>query len=195
MLTLAADAATKNPLVPNAGEIVVGFIAFAIVVWVLGKLAFPNIRKTYAERTERIEGGIERAQQMQAEAQRTLEQYREQLAQARQEANRTREEARSQGQQIIEELRGRAREEADRVRAQGEEQLAAERAQVVAQLRSEVGRLAVQLAERIVRESLRDDARQRRLVDDFLTGLDGGEAPAGAAEAAGTATAGTGQEK
>ncbi len=190
MLTFAA---TQNPLVPNAGEIVVGFIAFAIVVWVLAKLAFPNIRKTYAERTDRIEGGIRRAEQAQAEAQRTLEQYREQLAQARQEANRLREEARSQGQQILEEMRGQARDEADRIRAQGEDQLAAQREQALTQLRTEVGRLAVQLAERIVRESLQDDARQRRLVDEFLAGLDGGAAPA-AATGAGAAARGTGRE-
>jgi F-type H+-transporting ATPase subunit b len=180
VLTLAAEQAAKNPLIPNAGEIVVGFIAFALVFWVLAKLAFPNIRKTYAERTDRIEGGIQRAEEAQAEAQRTLEQYRAQLAEARGEANRMREEARTQGQQILEELRGQAREEADRIRAQGEEQLAAERAQVVTQLRTEVGRLAVQLAERIVRESLQDDARQRRIVDDFLAGLEGGAATAAA---------------
>lgn len=174
--------ASENVILPNIGELIVGAIVFAIVVWVLFKLAFPQIRKTYAERTDKIEGGLKRAEKAQAEAQETLEQYREQLAQARQEANRIREEAREQGQQILEELRAQAREEADRIRRQGEEQLRAERQQVVTSLRAEVGRLAVTLAERIVGESLADDQRQRRTVDDFIAGLEGGAVAAAGQE-------------
>lgn len=174
--------ASENVILPNVGELVVGAIVFAIVVWVLYKAAFPQIRKTYAERTDKIEGGLKRAEEAQAEAQQTLEQYREQLAQARQEANRIREEAREQGQQILEELRAQAREEAERIRAQGEEQLRAERQQVITALRGEVGRISVSLAERIVRESLADDERQRRIVDDFLAGLEGGSVAAAGQE-------------
>ena len=98
--------------------------------------------------------------------------YRELLEQTKADASRIREEARAEGRAIIDELRVKAQEEADRVRARGEEQLAAEREQVVAALRGDLGRLATELAERIVGESLDDDAAQSRVVDRFLEDLD-----------------------
>jgi F-type H+-transporting ATPase subunit b len=183
MMILAAE---NNPLIPDWGELILGFIAFAILVAVLVRLAFPSIERLYHERREAIEGGIRRAEEAQAEAQRTLQQYRAQLADARHEANRIREEARAQGQEIIDELRRQAQEEADRIRRRGEEQLAAERASVVVELRAEIGRLAVDLAERIVGESLQDDTRVRTTVDRFLDHVESG------AQTAGEATAPTG---
>src|SRR5690606_39083789 len=121
-----------------------------------------------AERTEAIEGGIKRAQELQAEAQRTLEQYRAQLAEARHEAARLREEAREQGARIKAELRQEAEAEARRIIEAAQAQIEAERRQALIQLRGEIGRLSVELASRIVGESLEDEARQRRSIDRCL---------------------------
>lgn len=172
-------AASDNPLIPAAGELVVGAIAFLIVFGLLAKLSFPRIQQTYAERTDRIEGGIKRAEEAQAEAQRTLEAYRQQLAEARQESNRILEEARADAQRIRQEIEQQARDQAADTLARAQEQIDSARQQAVLSLRSEVGRLAVELSERIVRSSLEDDARQRQLVDDFLAGLERDRAVAG----------------
>jgi F-type H+-transporting ATPase subunit b len=161
-----------NPLVPELPELIIGFIAFIIVFAILGRVLLPRIQKTLAERTDKIEGGLERAEAAQAEASRTLERYRAQLAEARQEASRLREEAREQGAQIITELREQAQAEARRITEAAQAQLAADRQQALAALRQEVGALAVDLAGRIIGESLADDARQHRLVDRFLDELD-----------------------
>ncbi|MGI8682306.1 MAG: hypothetical protein ACR2JO_09335, partial [Mycobacteriales bacterium] len=107
-----------------------------------------------------------------------LEDYRAQLAEARAEANRLREEAREQGRAIIEELRVKAQEEAARINAAGESRLATERQSVMASLRAEVGQLAVDLAEKIVGTSLAEESRQRAVVDRFLDELESRE-PAG----------------
>jgi len=139
---------------------------------VVGKILTPRIQKTLAERTEAIEGGIKRAQELQAEAQRTLEQYRAQLAEARHEAARLREEAREQGARIKAELRQEAEAEARRIIEAAQAQIEAERRQALIQLRGEIGRLSVELASRIVGESLEDEARQRRIIDRFLEELE-----------------------
>ena len=109
---------------------------------------------------------------MQAEAKAALEQYRAQLAEARNEAAQIRDQARAEGQQILEELRTQAQEESARIVARGEEQLATQRQQVVNELRGQIGALAVDLAGRVVGESLADDARRRGTVDRFLAELD-----------------------
>ena len=106
------------------------------------------------------------------EAKETLAQYREQLADARHEAARLREEAREQGTAIIAEMREQAQAESRRITEQAHQQIEADKTAALTQLRTEVGPLATDLAGRIVGESLEDDARQRRVVDRFLDELE-----------------------
>jgi F-type H+-transporting ATPase subunit b len=168
-----ADAAAQNPLLPTWPELIIGFITFALVFGVLGKMLLPRIMKTLDERHDAIEGGINRADEAQAEAKQLLEQYRAQLDDARHEASRMREEAREQGAAIIAEMRERAEAEARRITEAAQAQIEAERQQALQSLRGEVGALATELASRIVGESLTDTARQGRMVDRFLADLEG----------------------
>jgi F-type H+-transporting ATPase subunit b len=175
-----------NPLLPAWPELIIGVIAFVIVFAVLGKVLLPRIQKTLAERTDAIEGGLQRAEEAQKEAAQTLAQYRAQLADARHEAARLREEAKEQGAQIIAEMREQAQAEARRITEAAQAQLQADRQQAIAALRAEVGAMSVDLASKIVGESLADQARQSRLVDRFLDGLESetsGDAAASGAQA------------
>jgi F-type H+-transporting ATPase subunit b len=171
-LLRAQEESNPNPLLPDTAELVVGGLAFLVVLYVLSKILLPNIRKTLEERTDKIDGGIKRAEEAQAEAQRTLEQYRTQLADARHEAARLREEAREQGAAIIAELREQAQAEARRITDAAHQQIEADRRVAIAQLMEQIGQLSVSLAGRVVGEALEDDARQRRVVDRFLEELE-----------------------
>ena len=168
-------ATQENPLIPPVGEIVIGVIAFGVLFFVMVKFVAPRFEQVFQARREAIEGGIERAEAMQAEAKDALEKYRAQLAEARSEAAQIRDQARAEGQQILEELRASAQQESARIVARGEEQLATARQQIVTELRSQIGALAVDLAGRVVGESLADDARRRGTVDRFLEELDGND--------------------
>lgn len=164
--------AQQNPLVPDLTELIIGAVSFFIVFGLLARVLIPRISKTLEERTDKIEGGLRRAEEAQAEANRALEQYRAQLAEARHEASRLREEAREQGAQIKAELRAEGEAERQRIVQAAHAQLDADRQQAISALRAEVGALAVELAGRIVGESLEDEARQRRTVDRFLAQLE-----------------------
>jgi F-type H+-transporting ATPase subunit b len=170
--TLAAEG-ELNPLIPHTVEIVVGTIAFLLLFWLLSRTVFPQFEKVYAERTDRIEGGLKRAEEAQEQAAALKRQYEEQLAGLRAEAARIRDDARAEGNRIRAELREQAEEEAERIRRRGDEQLAAQRERAVRQLRGEIGGLSVQLAERLIGTSLADDGRRRQTVDAFLAELDG----------------------
>jgi F-type H+-transporting ATPase subunit b len=172
MIQLAADTASTNPLLPSWPEFIIGTILFVLVFGVMAKLLLPRIQQTLAERTELIEGGLAKSEEAQSEAKALLDQYREQLAEARHEASRLREEAREQGAQIIAEMREQAQAEARRVTEAAQAQIEAERQQALISLRAEVGTLATELASRIVGESLADQARQSRMVDRFLSELE-----------------------
>jgi F-type H+-transporting ATPase subunit b len=172
-MQLHVAAEELNPLVPHLSEIIVGTIAFVLLLWLLSRSVFPQFERVYAERTDRIEGGLKRAEEAQEQAIALKRQYEEQLAGLRAEAARIRDDARAEGNRIRAELREQAEQEAGRIRQRGEEQLAAQREQTVRSLRSEIGGLSVQLAERIVGTSFADDARRRETVDRFLADLDG----------------------
>jgi F-type H+-transporting ATPase subunit b len=161
-----------NPLIPHTAELIVGAIAFTLLFLVLRKFVVPMFEKAYEARTQAIQGGIERAEKAQVEAQRALNQYTEQLSKAQSEAQTLREEARVQGAAIIEDLRAKAQEEAARITAAAHASIEAERQQAVTSLRNEVGALAVELASKIVGEALDDQARQSRIVDRFLEDLE-----------------------
>jgi F-type H+-transporting ATPase subunit b len=171
MFDLAAEQ-LQNPLLPNLTELIVGLITFGIIFVVLWRVLIPRLNQTLAERTDKIEGGLQRAEEAQAEANATLAKYREQLAEARHEAARLREEAREQGAQIIAEMREQAQAEARRLVDAAHAQIEADRQQALQSLRTEVGGLAVDLASRVVGESLTDEARQRRTIERFLDELD-----------------------
>ena len=161
-----------NPLVPRTAELIVGAIAFTLLFLVLRSKVVPMFEKAFTARTEAIQGGMERAEKAQLEAQRALVQYNDQLSKAREEAQTLREEARVQGSAIVEELRAKAQEEAARITAAAHASIEAERQQAVTSLRNEVGTLAVELASKIVGEALEDQARQSRIVDRFLDDLE-----------------------
>ena len=161
-----------NPLIPHTAELVVGAIAFTLLFLTLRKFVVPMFEKAFTERTNAIQGGIERAEKAQLDAQRALAQYTEQLSKAQSEAQVLREEARVQGAAIIEDLRAKAQEEAARITATAHASIEAERQQAITSLRTEVGALAVELASKIVGESLDDAARASRVVERFLNDLE-----------------------
>ncbi|MEV1332575.1 F0F1 ATP synthase subunit B [Micromonospora costi] len=174
MYFLAAEGgeSTHNPILPLWQEIVVGGIAFIVLCFVLMKFVFPRMEQTFQARVDAIEGGIKRAEAAQAEANQLLEQYRAQLAEARTDAAKIRDDARADAEGIRQDILAKAREEADRVIQAGKDQLAAERATIVRELRAEVGTIAVDLASKIVGESLADEARRKGTVDRFLSSLE-----------------------
>lgn len=170
-LILAAEEGA-NPLVPNIWEILVTLLGFAVLMFIVVKFVVPMFEKTFAERTEAIEGGLAKAEAAQAEASAALDEYKQQLIDARTEANRIREEARSEGAQILADLKAKAAAESARILEQSQVTIEAERQAAVVSLRNEVGALATELAGKIVGESLADDARSARVVDRFLDELE-----------------------
>lgn len=171
MITLTAGGEV-NPLVPHTAELIAGSIAFLLLFLVLRAKVVPMFERGFAARTEAIQGGIEKAERAQREAQAALQEYQTQLNSARGEAQAIRESARVEGAALLEQMRAKAQEEAARITAAASAAIEAERTAAVASLRNEVGTLAIELANRIVGESLDDHARQSRIVDRFLEELE-----------------------
>lgn len=162
-----------GPLAPHhLSEVLVGIALMLIIFVIMWKVIVPAFEKMYQERSDKIEGGMQRAAQAEAKAEAALADYTEQLKAAREEAARIREDAKNQSAQILAEARDKAAKESQRILDAGRTQLNAERSQLVGDLRSEVGTMATTLAGKIVGESLSDDDRAQRTIDRFLADLE-----------------------
>lgn len=175
MITAASVLAAEenNPLVPHPFELVVGIFSFIVVMVVVGRILTPRLQKTLEERTQAIEGGLDRAEQAQKEAQQLLDKYKADQKAAAVEASNERRKAEEQGAQIIAQAKEQAQVEARRIVDNAKAQIEAERQQALQSLRAEIGAMSVELAGRVVGESLEDSARQSRVVDRFLEELEG----------------------
>lgn len=180
-LILAAEEETHNPLLPEIYDIVWGGLSFIILLVLFWKYVLPIFNKVAAERTEKIEGGIENAKRLQAEAERSKQSYSEQLEAAAKEAASIRTHAQSEGEQIVNEARDQATRAAADITARADAQIQVERDAAVGSLQRDVSELALQLASKIVGESLTDDERARATVDRFIAELES-SAPAGGSQ-------------
>jgi F-type H+-transporting ATPase subunit b len=161
----------SNFLVPNA-TFFVELAAFALLFYLLAKYVIPPINRAMTNRQDAIRQEFADLDRARADANAAEAEFKAQIADARHEAARIREEAREQGAQIVSEMRQQGESEKARIIDGAHTQIAAERQQAVASLRAEVGTLATTLAGRIVGESLEDDERSGRVVDRFLADLD-----------------------
>ena len=109
------------------------------------------------------------------EAEKLQEEYRTQLAGARDEANRIIEEARATADQLRRDLQAKAEEESQAIVGRAQEEIRAERDRVFQELRAQVGSIAVEIAERIVGQSL-DERAHQRLIDEFIDEVASGAA-------------------
>jgi len=161
------EVSEAKDLYPAVGELIVGLIAFFVLLFFTWKWVLPRFRQVLDERREKIQGEMEKAEKERKEAEKLLEQYRQQLAQAREEANRIIEEARSTADALRRDLQAKAEEQAQATVARAQDEIRAERDRTFQELRDQIASIAVELAERVVDKEL-DGATHERLIDEYL---------------------------
>jgi F-type H+-transporting ATPase subunit b len=168
-LALLAQAAVseKKDLYPHATELIFGAVAFAIIYAFMAKFVIPRMNTLLEERRQKIQGEMEKAEASRVAADEELGRYKEQLAGARDEANRIIEEARRTADQLRADLQGKAEQESHAIVARAQEEIRAERDRVFQELRSQVGEIAVELAGKVVGQSL-DKSSHERLIDEYI---------------------------
>lgn len=174
MLTaFLASAPTEdvNPLLPADYDLLWSSVIFVALLIVVAVFVLPRLNRALDARAEAIEGGLKKAEEAQAAAAAARDEYTAQLAEARAEASRIREQARTDGQAILAELKEQAQSEAARIVANAQTQIEAERSAAMVSLRAEVGSLALDLASGVIGEALSDDKKAAAVVDRFLADL------------------------
>ena len=158
-------------LSPKLQELIVGAIAFGVIFVFMSKWVLPRVNKLLEERRQKIQGNLEEAERTKTAADQLLADYRQQLAGAREDANRIIEEARRTAEAMRKDLVTKAEQEYQGIVGRAQEEIRAERDRVFQELKSQVGDLVFSLAGRVVGETL-DKTRQLRLVDDYIKELE-----------------------
>jgi F-type H+-transporting ATPase subunit b len=169
---LTVKTADSNPLIPQVPDLIYGGFVFLVVLVIVIWKVLPRLNTMLDARADLIEGGLKRAEEAQAGAQEALERYNAQLAEARAEAGRIREQARDDAKRIRAELVEQAQADAARIVSNAQSQIEAERQSALVSLRTEVGSLAIDLASGVIGESLTDDQKATAIVDRFIADLE-----------------------
>jgi F-type H+-transporting ATPase subunit b len=142
-------------------------VNFLILLWLLNRFLFPRVRAMLAERSARIQEGLEQAKQAR-EARESAETERlAALQDARREANEILARAQKVAQESREADMAATREELERMRERAAADIEAEKQRAIADLRAEVADLALAAAGKVVGESMTAE-RHRRIVEEFL---------------------------
>src|SRR5712692_6386449 len=161
-----------NPLIQVIpGLMIWTLVAFGVTLWVLKRYAFGPIQRLIDERRERIRQAVDEADRAREEARSLLEEHRALIGQAKSQA----EEILGEARKIADAQRERMRQETeeDRQRRLEETQRQIEQAtqQALGEIRLEVASLSLLAAEKITRKLLTSED-QARLIDEALAEID-----------------------
>lgn len=168
----AAGHGAQNPILPATYDIVWSAIIFLPILLVVVFVALPAYNKIADERAAKIQEGLDLTEKAKADTAAANQRIEAELAAAREEASKIRDEANSQAEDIVARARSRADEEAKRIVENAQRQIVAERQTAQLSLRADVGLLAMELAEKIVGEHLENRELSARVVDRFLEDLE-----------------------
>lgn len=158
-------------ILPDIHELIWGIVSFAVLVFLIWKFAGPALAATLEARQQAVVQDLRDAEASKEQAESLLEDYRKQLADAKEEANRIIESARETAESLKAELVSKAEAEAEQIVAKARSEVAAERERALAEVRQEVADMSLDLAERVVQESIDRDS-QRQLIERYLNDLE-----------------------
>jgi F-type H+-transporting ATPase subunit b len=171
-LAQAADEGGGGSLIePIPGLMVWTIITFAIVVFVLRRVAFGRIQALIDARRDRIREALDEADKARQEARELRELTRQEREEAKAERERILEESRRQGQALFEQARSRADEDLKERLEKNLQEIEAENRRLRQQIRRDVVELTLLAAEKVTGKAL-DADDQRRLIDETIEEID-----------------------
>ena len=151
----------------NLPGLITQIVSFVILFAILSKLLYKPLVNLLDQRAEKITAGLEAAERSKEEASKSEDSIRIQLEEARSEGQRLIAQARETAEKLREEeiIKVKGEIEAERVRAQTN--IERERDAAIEELRREFGGLAISAAEKVVKSTL-DEEKNRELISSVL---------------------------
>ncbi|MEW4220767.1 F0F1 ATP synthase subunit B [Rossellomorea marisflavi] len=151
----------------TGGDIIVQLVLFLVLLWLLKKFAWGPLMGIMQERENHIAGEIDAAEKSRTEASKYLEEQRELLKEARQEALTLIESAKKQGDDQRSQIILEARQESERLKESAKREIETQKDQAMAALREQVASLSVMIASKVIEKELSVED-QEQLINDYI---------------------------
>jgi F-type H+-transporting ATPase subunit b len=158
-------------ITPNVGLMVWTLVVFVVSFLVLRKYVYPVIGQVLDRRADAIAGEIDAADKLRAEADAVLEEYRERLKEAREQAEEIVTRARKTGEAHEREVQEEGKTRREQMLEQTRREIEAETRRAIDEIRREVADLTLIATERVTRKVLTEED-QRRLIEEAVSELD-----------------------
>jgi F-type H+-transporting ATPase subunit b len=176
---LASEGGSGNFLVtPELGLMLWTLLAFGITLILLRKLAFPRIQDALEKRSRAISESIDAAERTRQEADQILNEYRERLREAREQADEIVARARKAADRTQDDARIHAKETREEMLEDARRDIEQETRRSIGVIRREVADLTVLATEKVTRKTL-DDDDHKRLIEEALQEFDFSQLPGG----------------
>jgi F-type H+-transporting ATPase subunit b len=173
LLAIASEAGAEPSIFGiNAGVAFWTLIIFILLSVVLAKFAFPPILGYAAARERRIQDTLDEARRQREESEQLLEQQRQELLDARQEAQALIAEGKQAAERVRDDMLTRAKAEQEELVTRARQDIERDRQKAIESLRREAVDLALAAAGKLVGQRM-DAAEDRRLVTEYLKSTDG----------------------
>lgn len=153
---------------PSLGLVFWTTLAFLIVLFLLKKFAWKPILESLKERENTIADALKSAENAKHEMAQLKASNEELLRKARDERDALMKEARDARDLIVAEAKTKATQEADRILAAARENIKNEKMAAVSELKNQVAVLSIEIAEKILRNELSKDEKQKSLVNNLV---------------------------
>ena len=153
---------------PAFGLIFWMLVSFSIIFFLLKKFAWPVILTALDERERSITDALNAAQKAKQEIEGLKADNENLLQEARNQRDLILKEAREAKDSIISDAKVKATEESERLRKMAREEIQNEKNAAIAELKNHVAELSIQIAEKVIRQQLSTDSKQKEFVQDLL---------------------------
>ncbi len=143
-------------------------ISFSIILFLLKKFAWPVILGALDEREKSISDALNAAEKAKEEMAGLKADNEKLLQEARNQRDLILKEAREAKESIINDAKSKATEESDRLRRLAREEIQNEKMAAITELKNQVAILSIQIAEKVIRQQLSTDEKQKQMVNEML---------------------------
>ena len=153
---------------PGVGMIFWTTLFFLIVLFVLGKFAWPSILSAVRARNESIRKSLESAKKAREEMANLQADNERILAEAKAERDAMLKEARDVKEAIMTEAREKAAEDASKLLKSAKEAIKNEKLAAINEIKEQIATLSIEIAEKVLRQTLSAEKEQKKLVDKLI---------------------------
>jgi F-type H+-transporting ATPase subunit b len=157
---------------PGIGLIFWSTLFFLVLLFILGKFAWPSILSAVRTRNESIKRALKAADKAKEEMKQLQADNERIIAEARQERDAMLREAKEIKEKLIADARQEASEEARKLVKNARDSIRAEKIAAINEMKEQMASLSVDIAEKILRSKLKDGKEQKKLIDKLISEAD-----------------------